>query len=185
MSSQTRWLLPVVMAAALLAVSGGLAAQQLYRMARDPVAVAPSGADDAADADGNAKVRVSADTFAHPDGQEVRDLVQRYVTSRNRQDYAMWRDTVTTREARSMSVQQWLAAVGGIQTHDVVIRRVESAPGPHGRVLVTFRVTQPGKDPSAPAVLCHRSRAVFPLATENGKLRLGSPRWNNVVEESC
>ncbi|MCP2256692.1 hypothetical protein LX15_000375 [Streptoalloteichus tenebrarius] len=177
--------MPVLAVAAVLAVNAGLLARNAYQDARDPQRVAASDAARAAQS-GDALVQLSPDAFQHPDGQAVRELLDRYFRAINDRNYGAWRDTVVDRRALAEPEHQWRAAYRSTRDGAVVVRRIETAQGEGLRVLLTFTSNQdPADAPVGTPVSCLRWRVVYAVVVDDGRFRVGMPLNGSTQRDPC
>ncbi|SHF41088.1 hypothetical protein SAMN05444320_103541 [Streptoalloteichus hindustanus] len=175
--------MPVLAIAAVLAVNAGLLARNAYQNADDPHRVADS---DAAGRPGDALVQLSPDAYQHPDGQAVRDLLDRHFRAINDRNYPAWRDTVVDRRAWAEPEHQWRAAYRSTRDSAVVVRRIETGPADGVRVLLTFTSNQdPADAPAGTQLSCLRWRVVYPVAFDDGRARVDLPINGSTQREPC
>src|SRR5690349_5627961 len=123
---------------------------------------------------GTAEVRLSPDSFTHPDRTSVQRVLQEYFDAINSLDFAAWRGVVSARRVSVTSEAGWIAAYETTRDGGMVVQRVESdVVGRRLRVLISFVSTQDvAKAPPALAEACIRWRVVYVLVWEGGELKV-------------
>ncbi|MBW4721712.1 hypothetical protein [Saccharothrix obliqua] len=174
----SRLLLPLVLVLVAVTAATGLVARDAYQRpavaAGGRIAV-PSGtsAVPRSAQPGSAAVQLSPDAARHPDGERVRDLLQRYFDAINDHEYERWARTVTTQRVTRTPRDRWLADYRSTHDGTIAVHRVETVSPTRLRVLMTFVSTQDLAN--APAELqadCIRWRVVYPVQEESGSLRV-------------
>lgn len=166
------WLVPVVIAVAVVAVAAGVAARALYveepsRGTASPARGAP------ATAPGASVVRLTQDAARHPEQASVRHLVQEYFDAINDGDYQRWARTVTEERVNSKPESVWHQEYASTTDGGAVIYRISSAGTGRLRILLAFTSVQdPGDAPQDFARRCIRWKVVFGLAADEGQWKL-------------
>lgn len=179
---------------AAASVAGGLLARDLYtRTATVSVNQAsPSGGSPLTSVPrsaqpGDRTVRLSVDAAQHPDGDHVRELLQRYFNAINDRDYRSWAESVTPEVARRLREPQWEANYQTTTDGSVVVQRIDASSTERLRVMIGFvSVQDVAKAPADLPVDCIRWRVVYPVREEGGTLRVDlGPEGYTPQFEAC
>ncbi|MEV6911408.1 hypothetical protein [Amycolatopsis sp. NPDC051071] len=190
-SVRQRWLIPVVVVVISLTVGIGLLARDLYRRPEAPIAepivsaapssVAPN------EQPGPPVVEITPDVFAHPQYQNVRQVLQGYFDSINDRDYPKWTSVVSRERAKTKTATEWKKDYQSTRDGSILVYRIEPGAPSSLRVLVAFTSTQDVDD--APVYLpeaCIRWRLVLPLRLESGSWRVDTTDGGtNPEHERC
>ncbi len=173
----SRLLLPTVLVvAALTATAGVLARDAYHRPAQatgDRVATQVSSPVQRAEQPGSTTVRLSLDADMHPDGERVRELLQRYFDAINARDYDQWAKTVTADRVNRILRARWESDYETSRDGTILVHRLETVSPTRLRVLMTFVSTQAiAKAPADLQADCIRWRVVYPVQEEAGSLRV-------------
>ncbi|WP_156212600.1 hypothetical protein [Lentzea aerocolonigenes] len=190
-SGASRWLVPAVVVITGAAVAAGMVGRTLYsrppEAQGDPV-VASSAVVSGEPLPGISQVRLSPDSFFHPDRTAVQSVLQRFFDAINRRDFAQWRGTVSARRVSQTVESTWAAAYETTRDGGVVVQRVESdVVGRRLRVLISFVSTQDvEKAPVALPEGCIRWRVVYVMVWEGGELKVDEAPENRTPQmEKC
>jgi hypothetical protein len=137
---------------------------------------------------GAAEVRLSPDSFTHPDRTAVQAVLQRYFDSINARDFAGWRAAVSARRVAETRELAWMSDYESTRDGGMVVQRIESDVVPRRlRVLISFVSTQDvEKAPPALPERCVRWRVVYVMAWEDGELKLDEAPENRMPQmEKC
>ncbi|WP_143022808.1 hypothetical protein [Lentzea jiangxiensis] len=188
-SVASRWLVPAVVVITGAAVAAGMVGRAVYsRPAEAQGAPAVPSSSVAGPVPGTSEVRLSPDSFTHPDRTSVQQVLQSYFDSINTLDFAAWRSVVSARRGTSTVESAWVAAYETTRDGSVVVQRVESdVVGRRLRVLISFVSTQDvSKAPPALPEPCIRWRVVYVLVWEGGELKVDeAPENRNPQMEKC
>ena len=185
-----RWILPVVLVAAIITAAAGVAARAVYThpVNSAPTAVLPNDRPLAPDEEpGSGEVTATTDATAHPLYETVHGLLQTYFDAINGHHYDQWRTVVSARRAKLEPEQNWRRAYGTSRDGSIIIYRIESGPTDSARVLLGFTSTQNADlaPPELP-VPCIRWKLVFPITHEDGAWKLDSgPTSSAPQHEPC
>ncbi|MFS8100208.1 hypothetical protein LFM09_24055 [Lentzea alba] len=189
-SVASRWLVPAVVVITGAAVAAGMVGRTVYSRPAGALGepVVPSSSVSGVPLPGLASVRLSTDSFSHPDRTAVQAVLQKYFDSINARDFALWRSSVSARRASEQSESSWMAAYETTRDGGMVVQRVESdVVGRRLRVLISFVSTQDVS--KAPLVLpepCIRWRVVYVMVWEGGELKVDvGPENRNPQMEKC
>jgi hypothetical protein len=181
-----------VLVAAVFAVAAGLVGREFYRRSEQPlqppaVAAPSSGAVPSGGQPGLPNVNATQDALQHPDYDEIRQLLQTHFDAINGRRYDRWKTTVTKARIQVMPESKWREDYRSTKDGNILIYRIEAAPGNGLRVLVGFTSTQNPED--APPELpqqCIRWHIVLPLVREDGQWKLDvSPAGASPRHEEC
>ncbi|SEQ64230.1 hypothetical protein SAMN05216188_104137 [Lentzea xinjiangensis] len=188
-SVASRWLVPAVVVITGAAVAAGMVGRTVYsRPAEAKGAPAVASSSVAGPVPGSAEVRLSPDSFTHPDRSAVQRVLQTYFDSINARDFGVWRSVVSARRASQAVESTWAAAYESTRDGGMVVQRIESdVPGRRLRVLISFVSTQDvAKAPVALPEPCIRWRVVYVLAWEGGELKVDdAPENRSPQMEKC
>lgn len=174
----SRLLLPTVLVVAALTAGAGVLAREAYRRpvqaAGDQIAVPTASSSVPRSAQpGPSSVQLSIDAALHPDGQRVREVLQRYFDSINDHDYDAWAKTVTAERVSRTPRIRWESDYESSRDGSIQVHRVETVMPGRLRVMMTFVSTQDvAKAPAELQADCIRWRVVYPLQEEAGSLRV-------------
>ncbi|MGW6933019.1 hypothetical protein ACWGE0_23380 [Lentzea sp. NPDC054927] len=188
-SVASRWLVPAVVVITGAAVAAGMVGRTVYSRPAEAKGspVVPSSSV-AGPVPGVAEVRLSPDSFTHPDRTAVQSVLQKYFDSINARDFAGWRTVVSARRVSETEESGWIAAYDTTRDGGVVVQRVESdVVGRRLRVLISFVSTQDvAKAPVALPERCIRWRVVYVMVWEGGALKVDdAPENRNPQMEKC
>ncbi|HEX7301553.1 hypothetical protein [Lentzea sp.] len=172
-SMASRWLVPAVVVITGAAVAAGMVGRTVYSRPAEAKG-APVVPSSAGPLPGTAEVRLSPDSFTHPDRTSVQRVLQGYFDSINSRDFSAWRSFVSARRVASTPQAGWVAAYESTRDGGVVVQRVESdVVARRLRVLISFVSTQDvAKAPPALPEACIRWRVVYVLVWEGGELKV-------------
>ncbi|OXM61846.1 hypothetical protein [Amycolatopsis vastitatis] len=177
-SSRQRWLVPVVVVVLSVTVGGGLIARELYRRPDQPAGdtsaavPTPSTAGSAEQGAAN-EVRMTDDARAHPQAEAVRQVLQKYFTAINTQNYQQWTKVVSAQRVLDQPPNVWLKGVRSTEDSDALVYRIERGSGASLRVLVGFTSKQDPED--APLFFperCIKWRLVLPMVVDGSALKI-------------
>lgn len=175
-TTRQRWLVPVLIVVVALTVSGGLLARELYQApggAPEHPAEPPAQGSSPQQQPGSPIVRVAQSAARHPQGDEVRALLQDYFDAINQGNYQLWTTTVIPEWVRNKPEQEWLAAYRSTTDGNILLYRIEALAGQRLRVLVGFTSTQkPDDAPAALPVGCIRWHLALPAVKVRGQWKL-------------
>lgn len=163
---------------ASLTVGGGLLARELY-VVRAVNSSAPSAQEVSGTAlppgaqPGSPVVELTQDARAHPYGDTVHEVLQKYFNSINQRDYELWLGTVTKQRIQDKTREEWLTAYRSTRDGSILLHRIVSGPDERLHALVSFTSTQDPAD--APVVLparCIHWRMVLPVVPVGGQWKL-------------
>ncbi|ASO22276.1 hypothetical protein FHR81_004372 [Actinoalloteichus hoggarensis] len=129
---------------------------------------------------------LSPDVLGHPDEDEIRVLVDTHFEAINGLNYELWATTVVERRVRDLPEQVWMDSYRSTTDGNVLIHRVDPGPEDSLRMVLSFVSLQDPQD--APAEVpadCVYWRVVYPLAIENGRLKLDSGLPNSSIPSPC
>lgn len=189
-SVASRWLVPAVVVITGAAVAAGMVGRTIYSRPAEAKGepVVPASSVSGAALPGIREVRLSPDSFTHPDRTAVQRVLQKYFDSINARDFAGWRGVVSARRASQAVEKTWLAAYETTQDGGVVVQRVESdVVARRLRVLISFVSTQDvSKAPVALPEGCIRWRVVYVMVWEGGELKVDEAPENRTPQmEKC
>lgn len=173
-------LLPVVVLVAAAAAGVGVLAREAYQRPGvaqgEQVAAPDSGSSSSVPRSalpGSGAVQLSIDAAQHPDGQRVRELLQRFFDAINGHDYELWTKTVTARRVSETPKTQWTSDYESSQDGSILVHRIESVSPERLRVMMTFTSTQDvARAPADLRADCIHWRVVYPVQEERGALRI-------------
>ncbi|MEV0681226.1 hypothetical protein AB0I60_32380 [Actinosynnema sp. NPDC050436] len=174
----SRLLLPVVLVVAALTAATGVLARDLYQRpaqaAGDRIALPSDSSPVPRSAQpGGTTVQRSPDAALHPDGERVRDLLQRYFDAINAGDYDQWATAVTGERVARTPRARWESDYETTRNGTILVHRVETVSPTRLRVLMTFVSTQSlAKAPADLQADCIRWRVVYPVQEDAGSLRV-------------
>nr|BFE54480.1 hypothetical protein GCM10017745_79070 [Saccharothrix mutabilis subsp. capreolus] len=174
----SRLLLPTVLVVAALTAGAGVLAREAYRRpvqaVGDQIALPTASSSVPRSAQpGPPTVQLSIDAALHPDGQRVRELLQRYFDAINAHDYEAWAKTVTADRVNRTPRIRWESDYESSKDGTIQVHRVETVTAGRLRVMMTFISTQDvAKAPAELQADCIRWRVVYPLQEEAGSLRV-------------
>ncbi|PWK81810.1 hypothetical protein C8D88_116223 [Lentzea atacamensis] len=189
-SVASRWLVPAVVVITGASVAAGMVGRTVYSRPAEAKGepVVPSSSVSGAALPGGSEVRLSPDSFTHPDRTSVQKVLQKYFDAINERDFAGWRGVVSARRASQAVEKTWLAAYETTQDGGVVVQRVESdVVARRLRVLISFVSTQDvSKAPVAMPEPCIRWRVVYVMVWEGGELKVDEAPENRTPQmEKC
>ncbi|KAA2264319.1 hypothetical protein F0L68_07825 [Solihabitans fulvus] len=176
--ASARWLWPVVALVVATSVAGGLLAREYYHRPQDqtprPVAVQPSVQQSVprSEQPGDGAVKLSIDAAAHPDGEQVRAMLQRMFDAINSRQYAAWLAVVSARRSVPIAEEAWQSGYETTRDGTILVQRIETTGDSNLHVLLSFVSTQkPEKAPAEMPLPCLRWRVVYPMVFERGVLK--------------
>jgi hypothetical protein len=188
-SVASRWLVPAVVVITGAAVAAGMVGRAVYsRPAEAKGAPAVPSSSVAGPLPGPAEVRLSPDSFTHPDRTSVQTVLQKYFDSINDRDFGAWRSVVSGRRGSATGEAAWVSAYETTQDGGVVVQRIESdVVSRRLRVLISFVSTQDvAKAPVALPETCIRWRVVYVMVWEDGELKVDeAPENRNPQMSKC
>ncbi|WP_434448618.1 hypothetical protein [Lentzea sp. E54] len=188
-SVASRWLVPAVVVITGAAVAAGMVGRTVYsRPAEAKGSPAVPSSSVAGPLPGSPEVRLSPDSFTHPDRTSVQRVLQTYFDSINARDFTAWRSVVSARRVSVTTEAGWLAAYESTRDGGMVVQRVESdVVARRLRVLISFVSTQDvAKAPPALPEPCIRWRVVYVLVWERGELKVDeAPENRSPQMEKC
>lgn len=186
-SVSSRWLAPILIAVASLALAGGLLARDYYQQesaaAAGPVSLPTTTSLSPAQQPGSPLVKLSPDAAQHPHDETVRRLLQAYFDGINGRNYERWKTSVTSERVRAKTQQQWQRDYRSTQDGSILVHRIETAHDETMRVLLSFTSTQAIRD--APVTLPHRCIhwwLALPIALEQGHWKIDTVPPGTVPE---
>ncbi|MEU7480374.1 hypothetical protein AB0A63_30660 [Lentzea sp. NPDC042327] len=186
-SAASRWLVPAVVVITGAAVAAGMVGRAVYLRPAE-ASGEPAVASSAGQLPGSPEVRLSADSFTHPDRQQVQSVLQRYFDAINARDFRAWSAAVSSRRASQAVEETWRAAYETTRDGGVVVQRIESdVVGRRVRALISFVSTQDvAKAPVALPEGCIRWRVVYVVVREGGEWRVDEAPENRTPQmERC
>ncbi|MEV6241316.1 hypothetical protein [Lentzea sp. NPDC051838] len=187
----SRWLVPAVVVITGAAVAAGMVGRTLYsrpaEVQGDPVVPASTSVSGEA-LSGVGQVRLSNDSFTHPDRTAVQSVLQKFFDSINAGDFAAWRTVVSARRVSQAVESTWAAAYETTRDGGMVVQRIESdVVGRRLRVLISFVSTQDvAKAPVALPEPCIRWRVVYVMVWEGRELKVDEAPENRTPQmEKC
>jgi len=173
-SVASRWLVPAVVVITGAAVAAGMVGRTAYSRPAEAKGTPVVQSSSAGPVPGSAEVRLSPDSFTHPDRTAVQRVLQGYFDSINSRDFAAWRSVVSARRVAATPEAGWVAAYETTRDGGVVVQRVESdVVSRRLRVLISFVSTQDvAKAPVALPEGCIRWRVVYVLVWEGAELKV-------------
>ena len=189
-SVASRWLVPAVVVITGAAVAAGMVGRTVYSRPAEAQGepVVPSSSAVGEPLPGPALVRLSPDSFTHPDRTAVQAVLQRYFDAINARDFAGWLEVVSSRRASAAVESTWTAAYESTRDGGMVVQRIESdVVGRRLRVLISFVSTQDvAKAPVALPERCIRWRVVYVMVWEGGELKVDEAPENRTPQmEKC
>ena len=160
----------------LFTAAAGLIARNVYQTPAPTAATlgstAPATSSSTTDETDSHQVQLSADASGYPASNQVQTAMQNYFDGINHQDYATWEKAVTTARLNMTPRSRWKDFASTTDT-DILIRRIESAPGNRLSVLLSFRSVQSVDNaPSFAPYPCILWNVVWPFAQEGGQWKL-------------
>jgi hypothetical protein len=188
-SMASRWLVPAVVVITGAAVAAGMVGRTFYSRPEEAKGspVVPSSSV-AGPMPGSSEVRLSPDTFTHPDRITIQAVLQKYFDAINSRDFAGWVEVVSARRASQAVEKTWRAAYETTQDGGMVVQRVESdVVARRLRVLISFVSTQDvAKAPVAMPEPCIRWKVVYVMVWEAGELKVDEAPENRTPQmEKC
>jgi hypothetical protein len=192
--SSARWLVPVVLAVAAATVGAGVVARDVYVRpnggARVTIVVStppPTSAGASGEMPGDPTVQLTQDAATHPDGDAVRDVLQRYFDAINDKNYDKWQDTVTRERGGQYNRALWNLDFSTSKDGGVLVHRIDDDSVDTLRVLLSFASTQElSRAPADFQHSCIRWRVVYLLAWEDGELKMDvSPQGRTPQRDPC
>ncbi|MFB9909134.1 hypothetical protein [Allokutzneria oryzae] len=185
-----RWLLPVVLVAAVLAVGVGLGIRELSnRQPETQVAsVLPpeTSSRNPANRPGPDTVQLTADAAGHPHAEEIRELLQRHFSAINRGDYEVWKTTVVSARVQEMPPSKWRAEYESTQDGSIYVHRVDTTSGGALRVMLSLvSVQSPNKAPPELRADCIVWHVVYPLVQDSGNWKINHGLYNSSRNARC
>ena len=186
-----RWLLPVVLVAAVFAVGVGLGVRELSARVEPPVVPAVvlpeiTPRNPAENQPGPDTVQLTQDAASHPHAEEIRELLQRHFSAINRGDYEVWKTTVVQARVQEMPQSKWRAEYESTQDGSIYVHRVDPSAGGALRVMLSLvSVQDPSKAPPEMRAKCIRWRVVYPLLPENGNWKINHGLYNSARTARC
>ncbi|MFD4670156.1 hypothetical protein ACFWNN_10505 [Lentzea sp. NPDC058450] len=188
-SLASRWLVPAVVVITGAAVAAGMVGRALYlRPAEAAGSPAVPSSSVVGPLPGSAEVRLSPDSFTHPDRTAVQRVLQAYFDSINTLDFPGWRSVVSAKRVSTQREETWIAAYESTRDGGMVVQRIESdVLGRRLRVLISFVSTQDvAKAPPAFPEKCIRWRVVYVMTWEGGALKVDdAPESRTPQMEKC
>ncbi len=189
-SVASRWLVPAVVVITGAAVAAGMVGRTVYSRPAEAKGepVVPSTSVSGAPLPGIPEVRLSTDSFSHPDRLVVQSVLQKFFDSINARDFAAWRSVVSSRRVSQAVESTWAAAYETTKDGGMVVQRIESdVVGRRLRVLISFVSTQDvAKAPVALPEGCIRWRVVYVMVWEGGALKVDEAPENRTPQmEKC
>ncbi|APU17096.1 MULTISPECIES: hypothetical protein [Actinoalloteichus] len=129
---------------------------------------------------------LSDDVLGHPDEDAIRVLVDTHFEAINGLNYELWATTVVEHRVRDLPEQVWMDSYRSTTDGNVIVHRIDPGPADSLRMVLSFVSLQDPQD--APAEVpadCVYWRVVYPLAIENGRLKLDSGLPNSSVPSPC
>lgn len=187
-STASRWLVPAVVVITGAAVAAGMVGRAVYLRPEEAKGAPAVPTSSAGQLPGTSEVRLSPDSFTHPDRQQVQTVLQRYFDAINARDFDSWRSTVSGRRASQAVEQTWMSAYETTKDGGMVVQRLESdVIGRRLRALISFvSIQDVSKAPVALPEPCIRWRVVYVLVRENGELKVDEAPENRTPQmERC
>lgn len=182
--------MPVLIVVVSVTVGVGLLVRELYRIPaaeQGPLESRQAAASvSPARQPGPATVELTADAAAHPDGDEVRRLLQAHFDAINSRNYDLWTTTVVSERIEAQPRREWLSSYRSTRDGSVVVRRIEAAALGRLNVLVGFVSTQDVADapPDLPEP-CIRWQLTLPVSRAEGPLKLATVPAGTTPERSA
>ncbi|SDH35841.1 hypothetical protein SAMN05216553_12020 [Lentzea fradiae] len=186
-SVASRWLVPAVVVITGAAVAAGMVGRAVYSRPAEAkgTPVVPSSSV-AGPLPGSAEVRLSPDSFTHPDRTDVQRVLQTYFDSINSRDFGAWRSVVTARRVSVTPEAGWVAAYESTRDGGMVVQRIEADVAGRLRVMISFVSTQDvSKAPPALPEECIRWRVVYVLVREGGGFKVDDAPENRAPQMSA
>ncbi|MCP2200652.1 hypothetical protein [Lentzea flava] len=182
--------MPAVVVITGAAVAAGMVGRTVYSRPAEAKGepVVPVSSVSGAAVPGTTEVRLSPDSFSHPDRTDVQAVLQKYFDSINRRDFGLWRSVVSARRVSQTVQKTWLADYETTLDRGMVVQRVESDVVLRRlRVLISFVSTQDvAKAPVALPESCIRWRVVYVMVWEGGELKVDEAPENRTPQmEKC
>lgn len=184
----SRWLVPAVVVITGVAVAAGMVGRAVYLRPEEAEGAPAVPASSAGQLPGEPQVRLSPDSFTHPDRQQVQVALQRYFDAINARDFDGWRGAVSSKRASQAVRETWMAAYDTTRDGGMVVQRLESdVVGKRVRAMISFVSTQDvSKAPVRLAEGCIRWRVVYVLVREGGEWKVDEAPENRVPQmERC
>jgi hypothetical protein len=159
-------------------VGGGLLARELYRQPDpepDAVLAQPSStARPLEQQPGPSVVELTPDAAAHPQHENVRQLLQTYFDAINDRDYEKWKLTVTKTRIQAKPLSDWLKDYRTTRDGSILVYRIDALSDRDLRVLIGFTSTQDPQDAPAelPRASCVHWRLTLPVTLEQGRWKV-------------
>jgi hypothetical protein len=181
---------PAVVVIAGAAVAAGMVGRTVYLRPAEANGepVVPATSVTGAELPGTTEVRLSPDSFSHPDRTAVQAVLQKYFDSINRRDFGLWRSVVSARRVSQTAQKTWLTDYETTLDRGMVVQRIESDVVLRRlRVLISFVSTQDvAKAPAALPEPCVRWRVVYVMVWEGGELKVDEAPENRTPQmEKC
>lgn len=175
--TRLRWLVPLLVVVAALTVGSGLLARQWYGSAPSTGEreTAPSSSRTSVPRQqpGSPVVRLARSASQHPEGDEVRALLQDYFNAINQRDYKLWTTTVVGKWAHNKPAGEWLRSYSSTKDGNIVLYRLQALGDRRLRAFVAFTSTQDPQDaPVTLPVRCIRWHLALPVVRVGGQWRL-------------
>ncbi|USX48394.1 hypothetical protein [Lentzea sp. HUAS12] len=187
-SVASRWLVPAVVVITGAAVAAGMVGRTVYARPAEAKGTPAVESSVVGTLPGSAEVRLSPDSFTHPDRTSVQRVLQEYFDAINAGDFVSWRGVVSARRVSGTPEASWVSAYETTRDGGMVVQRIESdVVGRRLRVLLSFVSTQDvAKAPPALPEGCIRWRVVYVLVWEGGELKVDEAAENrNPQMEKC
>lgn len=184
----SRWLVPAVVVITGAAVAAGMVGRTVYLRPAEAVGEPAVAASSSGQLPGISEVRLSGDSFTHPDRLQVQTVLQAFFDAINARDFEAWRSVVSGKRASQAVEQTWMAAYETTRDGGMVVQRIESdVVGRRVRALITFVSTQDvAKAPVGLPEGCIRWRVVYVLVREAGEWKVDEAPENRTPQmERC
>lgn len=164
---------------AVFAVLCGLLVHSLYQRA-------DAGEPLAANVPGPVGPRLSPEAALAPRAGEIEALISAHYEAINRRDYQAWKKTVVARRHQETPEPLWREQLASTRDGDVVIHRIDPAPGGSLSVLMTFTSTQdPNLAPRETPYACLRWHVVYSVVRELNLPRLDMGQPHSSYATAC
>lgn len=131
----------------------------------------------------NQTVQLSTTARAHPQAEQVRQLLQSYFDAINNHDYSAWAAVVTTPQTQNQDSDRWLQAYASTVDSSIWIQSLSGNPL---RVALRFTSEQdPELAPPDLPVACIDWTLSYQLPEQDGQLVVGSTVANSVSRAKC
>ncbi|MEU0883188.1 hypothetical protein ABZ345_31650 [Lentzea sp. NPDC005914] len=182
--------MPAVVVITGAAVAAGMVGRTVYSRPAEAQGepVVPSSSVSGEPLPGVAQVRLSPDSFFHPDRTAVQAVLQKFFDAINARDFAAWRSVVSSRRVSQAVESTWTAAYETTRDGGVVVQRIESdVVARRLRVLISFvSIQDVAKAPVALPERCIRWRVVYVMVWEGGELKVDEAPENRTPQmEKC